>query len=381
MFISSPGANNGEGKVHMYIWSIGIDGSTFDTWTQVSEVYPTEVHEGYRFGHKVCVNDEGDVLAVSSKSPGNAGQVHIFKRTSNTNNDSVWYTWSEQQVLTGTSSDGSSMNIAFGDSIAMSKSGTELIIGAPGTEVQDGSSTTYKDDAGAVYYYKWNADGSTNTYTLQQTLNAPGTNTNVKFGSTVNINQAGNRIAIGAIGADNPRTMRFDSGATTFDLQDTNIVDINREAGVVYVGTKYDTKFIIDERLINDKRISLISATGSTRMGKRIGEVVGARLGKTILELGGNNAIIVDETADMEMVIPAILFGAVGTAGQRCTSTRRIIVKNNIYDIIACPWTCLPQKCFIFKIVPISPPISPTFHRIKIIICLDSIGHVSCKCL
>ena len=70
-------------------------------------------------------------------------------------------------------------------------------------------------------------------------------------------------------------------------------------------------------------------------MGKRIGEVVGARLGKTILELGGNNAIIVDETADMEMVIPAILFGAVGTAGQRCTSTRRIIVKNNIYDKLA----------------------------------------------
>ena len=88
----------------------------------------------------------------------------------------------------------------------------------------------------------------------------------------------------------------------------------------------------IGERLINDIRVPLISATGSTPMGKRIGEVVGSRLGKTILELGGNNAIIVDETADMEMVIPAILFGAVGTAGQRCTSTRRIIVQNNIYN-------------------------------------------------
>ncbi|SVC84125.1 uncharacterized protein METZ01_LOCUS336979, partial [marine metagenome] len=83
----------------------------------------------------------------------------------------------------------------------------------------------------------------------------------------------------------------------------------------------------IGERLINDCRVPLISATGSTPMGKRIGEVVGARLGKTILELGGNNAIIVDETADLEMVIPAILFGAVGTAGQRCTSTRRIIIQ------------------------------------------------------
>ena len=88
----------------------------------------------------------------------------------------------------------------------------------------------------------------------------------------------------------------------------------------------------IGERLINDKRVPLISATGSTRMGKRIGEVVGSRLGKTILELGGNNAIIIDETANIDLVVPAILFGAVGTAGQRCTSTRRIIVQQNICD-------------------------------------------------
>ena len=92
---------------------------------------------------------------------------------------------------------------------------------------------------------------------------------------------------------------------------------------------------VIGERLINDKRVPLISATGSTRMGKRIGEVVGGRLGKTILELGGNNAIIVDETANMDLVIPAILFGAVGTAGQRCTSTRRIIVHSSIYESLA----------------------------------------------
>ena len=92
---------------------------------------------------------------------------------------------------------------------------------------------------------------------------------------------------------------------------------------------------VIGERLINDKRVPLISATGSTRMGKRIGEVVGGRLGKTILELGGNNAIIVDKTANMDLVIPAILFGAVGTAGQRCTSTRRIIVHSSIYENLA----------------------------------------------
>ncbi len=88
----------------------------------------------------------------------------------------------------------------------------------------------------------------------------------------------------------------------------------------------------IGERLINDPRVPLVSATGSTRMGKRIGGVVGARLGRTILELGGNNAIVVDETAKMDMVIPAIVFGAVGTAGQRCTSTRRIIVQKSIKD-------------------------------------------------
>lgn len=86
---------------------------------------------------------------------------------------------------------------------------------------------------------------------------------------------------------------------------------------------------IIGEKFIHDTRVPLISATGSTRMGKRIGGVVGARLGKTILELGGNNGIIVDVDSDMDLVIPAILFGAVGTAGQRCTSTRRIFVQKD----------------------------------------------------
>ena len=82
----------------------------------------------------------------------------------------------------------------------------------------------------------------------------------------------------------------------------------------------------IGEMLIQDRRIPLVSATGSCRMGYRIGAVVGERLGRTILELGGNNAIIVSEHANLDMATRAILFGAVGTAGQRCTSTRRIIV-------------------------------------------------------
>ena len=86
----------------------------------------------------------------------------------------------------------------------------------------------------------------------------------------------------------------------------------------------------IGEQLIADRRIPLVSATGSCRMGYRIGEVVGKRLGRTILELGGNNAIIVTPHANLDLTIPAILFGAVGTAGQRCTSTRRIIVHESL---------------------------------------------------
>jgi len=86
----------------------------------------------------------------------------------------------------------------------------------------------------------------------------------------------------------------------------------------------------IGEQLINDRRIPLISATGSTRMGLRIAEATAKRLGRSILELGGNNAIIVMEDADLDLAERAILFGAVGTAGQRCTTTRRIIMHQDI---------------------------------------------------
>jgi aldehyde dehydrogenase (NAD+) len=88
----------------------------------------------------------------------------------------------------------------------------------------------------------------------------------------------------------------------------------------------------IGERILHDHRLPLISFTGSTSMGRHVAQVVSKRFGKTILELGGNNAIIVDDTADLDLAIPAILFGAVGTAGQRCTSTRRVIVQSNIAD-------------------------------------------------
>lgn len=88
----------------------------------------------------------------------------------------------------------------------------------------------------------------------------------------------------------------------------------------------------IGERMSSDKRISLISATGSTRMGKSVAQIVSKRLGKTLLELGGNNAIIVTKNADLDIALRAVVFGAVGTAGQRCTSTRRLIVHKDIYS-------------------------------------------------
>ena len=88
----------------------------------------------------------------------------------------------------------------------------------------------------------------------------------------------------------------------------------------------------VGDRLLHDPRIPLVSATGSCRVGRRVAEVVGKRLARTILELGGNNAIIVTPHANMDLVLPAILFGAVGTAGQRCTSTRRIIAHASIRE-------------------------------------------------
>lgn len=90
----------------------------------------------------------------------------------------------------------------------------------------------------------------------------------------------------------------------------------------------------IANQMIMDKRIALISFTGSTRVGKEVASKVASRLGKTILELGGNNAIILDESADFKLAIPAIVFGAVGTAGQRCTSTRRLFVPQNHYTAV-----------------------------------------------
>jgi aldehyde dehydrogenase (NAD+) len=89
---------------------------------------------------------------------------------------------------------------------------------------------------------------------------------------------------------------------------------------------------VLGDNFVADKRIPLFSITGSTRVGKRAGAIIGERLGKSILELGGNNAVIVSDSADLNMAIASTMFGAVGTCGQRCTSTRRIIVHKKVYN-------------------------------------------------
>src|SRR5436853_3086228 len=91
----------------------------------------------------------------------------------------------------------------------------------------------------------------------------------------------------------------------------------------VDAGTELATRFVAD------RRVALISFTGSTEVGRKVGERVAARLGKSLLELGGNNAVIVDESANLDLAVPAIVFGAVGTAGQRCTTTRRVFVHSS----------------------------------------------------
>ena len=107
------------------------------------------------------------------------------------------------------------------------------------------------------------------------------------------------------------------------------------------------------ERFVKDERVALVSFTGSTAIGRKVGEMVSNRMGKSLLELGGNNAIIVDETADLKLVIPAVVFGSVGTAGQRCTTTRRLIVHESLVD-------SLTQKLVAaYKQVRIGDPLDP----------------------
>jgi aldehyde dehydrogenase (NAD+) len=112
----------------------------------------------------------------------------------------------------------------------------------------------------------------------------------------------------------------------------------------------------IGQMMANDKRIALVSATGSTAMGRSVGKMVAERFGKSILELGGNNAIIVTENASLDMALRAIVFGAVGTAGQRCTTTRRLIIHDSIYE------TLLKKIIKIYKQLNIGNPLDSNNH-------------------
>ncbi|HSW94065.1 MAG TPA: aldehyde dehydrogenase family protein [Gammaproteobacteria bacterium] len=104
----------------------------------------------------------------------------------------------------------------------------------------------------------------------------------------------------------------------------------NKLHGVFSLFITDDNRLV--KKHVEDERISLVSFTGSTRVGREINEIVAKRLGRVLLELSGNNAIIVDETADLKLAVPAILFGAVGTAGQRCTTTRRLFIHEENYE-------------------------------------------------
>ncbi len=109
----------------------------------------------------------------------------------------------------------------------------------------------------------------------------------------------------------------------------------------------------VGERLVDDRRLKLISATGSCRMGRRVGPRVAARLGRTLLELGGNNAMIVGASADLDLAVRAIVFAAVGTAGQRCTTLRRLIVHEDAYDPL------LTRLKAAYESIPIGDPRDP----------------------
>jgi len=245
LLVGAPGYASDTGIVYLYTYT-PVEDSTFAAWTQDNSVVSSQADTNKRFGHRMAINDNGDILAVSSVSPDDAGMVEIFVRNSPDSVDSTTLGFTHVQTFKGTSSQDSTLNTAFGESLSMSKDGRTLVISAPG---KDNSSQA---DAGAVYVYKWNMDGSTNTYTLHQTIQSPETATNMRFGSTVHINHNADRLVIGAEKFANSRTQKFDSGSTTFDLQDTNIVDVNIGSGGVFTATKYNSNFILDGKLITD---------------------------------------------------------------------------------------------------------------------------------
>jgi aldehyde dehydrogenase (NAD+) len=112
----------------------------------------------------------------------------------------------------------------------------------------------------------------------------------------------------------------------------------------------------VGEMMTTDSRVALVSATGSIRMGRIVGTTVAERFGKSLLELGGNNAIIITPTADLKVVVPGAVFGAVGTCGQRCTSTRRLIIHESVYDKVR------DAIVGAYKQIKIGNPLDENYH-------------------
>jgi len=133
----------------------------------------------------------------------------------------------------------------------------------------------------------------------------------------------------------------------------------------------------VGEWMSHDTRIPLVSATGSTRMGKELNKAVAGRLGKTILELGGNNAIIITENADLDMSLIGAVFGAVGTAGQRCTSTRRLIIHDNVYHLFVEKLTKAYQQIKIGNPLDAKNHMGPLIDKQAVQLYLQSID--ACK--
>lgn len=131
--------------------------------------------------------------------------------------------------------------------------------------------------------------------------------------------------------------------------------DVCRESGVdpAVFSLAVGRGATVGDRMLRDRRVPLVSATGSCAVGRRVAEVVGGRLGRTILELGGNNAVIVTPHANLDLAVPSILFGAVGTAGQRCTSTRRVIVHRSARDEL------VRRLVRAYRVVRIGDPLDP----------------------
>ena len=129
----------------------------------------------------------------------------------------------------------------------------------------------------------------------------------------------------------------------------------------------------VGEWMAADNRVPLVSATGSTRMGKAVGAAVGARLGRALLELGGNNAIIISKEADLDIAILGALFGAVGTAGQRCTTTRRLIIHEDIYDTVKAKLASAYQQLRIGNPLDASNHVGPLIDQDAVKMYLDAI--------